>query len=139
MTLECENGKFDQIKIYPDSEPEELAFNFCIQNDLDCSTMKYITQEIKELLIQFKKNNDLKELSKQFFKQQKEIDKNIENDFDFSYNKNKFDNSKNKYNNEKNDFKKENGENLSFKIENDNSIDNKLIEKNNKFKENKKK
>ena len=56
MTLECENGKFDQIKIYPDSEPEELAFNFCIQNDLDCSTMKYITHEIKELLIQFKKN-----------------------------------------------------------------------------------
>ena len=138
MTLECENGKFDQIKIYPDSEPEELAFNFCIQNDLDCSTMKYITQEIKELLIQFKKNNDLKELSKHFFKQQKEIDKNFENDFDFSYNKNKFDNSKNNYNNEKNDFKKENGENLSFKIENDNSIDNKLIEKNNKFKENKK-
>ena len=138
MTLECENGKFDQIKIYPDSEPEELAFNFCIQNDLDCSTMKYITQEIKELLIQFKKNNDLQEFSEQFFKQQKEIDKNFENEiynnFDFNHhNKNKIENSNI---NEKSKFKNENGENLSFKIENDNNIDNKLIEKSNKYNEN---
>ena len=138
MTLECENGKFDQIKIYPDSEPEELAFNFCIQNDLDCSTMKYITQEIKELLIQFKKNNDLQEFSEQFFKQQKEIDKNFENEiynnFDFNHhNKNKIENSNI---NEKSKFKNENGENLSFKIENDNNIDNKIIEKSNKYNEN---
>ena len=124
MTLECENGKFDKIKIYPDSEPEELAFNFCIQNDLDCTTMKYITQEIKELLIQFKKNSDLQELSNQFFKQKGEVDKNFLNEFDNNLHFQNNDEIVNTNfilnNNDKNENFVKNKETLSFKIEEEN-------------------
>ena len=56
MTLEFEKGKYKKIKIFPDSDPTELAFNFCKDNNLDFATMKYINSEIENLVLKFKTN-----------------------------------------------------------------------------------
>ena len=63
MTLEFEKGKYKKIKIYPDSDPTELAFNFCKVNNFDFSTMKYINSEIENLLSKFKSNSNLEEFT----------------------------------------------------------------------------
>ena len=59
MTLEFEKGKHKKIKIFPDSDPTELAFNFCKDNNLDFATMKYINSEIENLVLKFKTNSNL--------------------------------------------------------------------------------
>ena len=61
MTLEDNDGKCKQIKIYQNSDPFELSYNFCKENNLDFESMKYITKNIKETIKRFrdKKKNDL--------------------------------------------------------------------------------
>ena len=54
MTLEDNFGKCKQIKIYQNSNPSELAFNFCKENNLDFSSMKYIKANIKSIVKKFK-------------------------------------------------------------------------------------
>ena len=63
MTLEFEKGKYKKIKIFPDSDPTELAFNFCKDNNLDFATMKYIDSEIENLVLKFKTNSNLEEIT----------------------------------------------------------------------------
>ena len=53
MTLEDNLGKCQQIKIYQNSNPSELAFNFCKENNLDFSSMKYIKSNIKTIIKKF--------------------------------------------------------------------------------------
>ena len=54
MTIELNQGKSSKIKIYPNSHPEQLAFDFCKTNNLDYSAMNYLTENIKLLLDSFK-------------------------------------------------------------------------------------
>ena len=56
MTLEDNLGKCQQIKIYQNSNPSELAFNFCKENNLDFSSMKYIKSNIKAIIKKFNEN-----------------------------------------------------------------------------------
>ena len=58
MTLEDNNGECKQIKIYENSNPSELAYNFCKENNLDYSSMKYIKKNIKEIQKKFKQNKN---------------------------------------------------------------------------------
>ena len=58
MTLEDISGKSKQIKIYQNSNPSELAYNFCKENNLDFSSMKYIKANIKSIV---KKFNDIRQ------------------------------------------------------------------------------
>ena len=53
IELNENNQKF--LKIYPDSKPEELAYEFCLENALDFESLKILTKEIKNALNQ---NND---------------------------------------------------------------------------------
>ena len=57
MTLEDGNGETQQIKIYKNSDPYELAYNFCKENNLDFESMKYIKRNIKILLKNLKRKN----------------------------------------------------------------------------------
>jgi len=52
MTVELEEGKSQAIKIYADSTPNELAFEFCKKNNLNITAMNYLTEQIKVLLDQ---------------------------------------------------------------------------------------
>ena len=56
MTLELEQGKAEQIKIYSDSEPSELAYAFCKEHDLDYNAHEYLSEKIEVLLNQYKDN-----------------------------------------------------------------------------------
>jgi len=50
MTIELEKGKSELIQIFIDSNPDELAFEFCKKNNLNLNAMKFLSSEIKDLL-----------------------------------------------------------------------------------------
>ena len=50
MTIELEKGKKDIVKIFANSSPEKLAFDFCKNNDLDHEAMIYLIDEIQALM-----------------------------------------------------------------------------------------
>ena len=53
MTLETNNGEYKQIKIYQNSDPFEISYNFCKDNNLDFESMKYVKKKIKEIIKKF--------------------------------------------------------------------------------------
>ena len=53
ITLEDNNGNFHQIKIFKNSDAEEIAFNFCKENNLDFKSMKFIKKNIKKIIKKF--------------------------------------------------------------------------------------
>ena len=73
MTLEFEKGKHKHIKIFPTSDPDELSFNFCKENNLDFTSMKYLKEEITKLLSKFAErkllysNNSIQEVEEENF------------------------------------------------------------------------
>ena len=52
MTLELEKGKPEKIKIYPDSDPMQIASNFCKEHNLDYNGLDYLRNKIETLLNQ---------------------------------------------------------------------------------------
>jgi hypothetical protein len=50
MTIELSRGQFETLDIYLDSIPEETAFEFCKNNNLDFKAMNYLILEINKLL-----------------------------------------------------------------------------------------
>ena len=105
MTLEDNLGKCKQIKIYQNSNPSELAFNFCKENNLDFSSMKYIKANIKSIVKKFKEqkqkllfningNNSIKEEDEEDYltegtMRSNEKGKNKENDDESNLKENK--------------------------------------------------
>ena len=57
LTLEDINGERQQIKIYKNSDAEEIAFNFCKKNNLDYKSMKYIKKNIQKIIEKFDEPN----------------------------------------------------------------------------------
>jgi hypothetical protein len=57
MTLEIE-GQSKTIKVYADSNPEELAYEFCRENNLDISALRYLAGELTNLVQKYKGKND---------------------------------------------------------------------------------
>lgn len=50
MTLELERGKSEKLKIFAESDPYELAVEFCRTNNLDQDAVKYLAGEIEKLI-----------------------------------------------------------------------------------------
>ncbi len=67
MILVIEIGENEKkfLKIYPDSKPEKLSYDFCLQNNLDFNSLQELTEEIKnalkqkEILIKSLSNNNI--------------------------------------------------------------------------------
>ena len=59
MTIELEIGKTEKIDIYQNSDPYNIANNFCIEHNLGISTFQYLKEKIEYLLDEFKSNNNL--------------------------------------------------------------------------------
>ena len=57
ITLEDNKGGHQQIKIFKNSDPSEIAFNFCKENNLDFKSMKYIQKNIQKIIEQFDEPN----------------------------------------------------------------------------------
>jgi hypothetical protein len=50
MTLELEEEKLEQIKIFSNSDPDQLAYTFCKEHNLDFSAMEYLKEKIDDLI-----------------------------------------------------------------------------------------
>ena len=60
LTIELEQGKTTELKIYINSIPEELSYDFCHQHNLDYHSLNYLTEQIKILITDHKtKQNSL--------------------------------------------------------------------------------
>ena len=85
LSLEIENGLIKQIKLFKNSNPEEVAFGFCKENNIDFSLMGQIKNEIEYLMNSYfqstKKEKDID--NNKYCNSQK--NKNNKNSF---YNKN---------------------------------------------------
>ena len=58
MTLALEKGKSEKIEIFANSDPSELAYNFCSKNNLDYSALDYLKEQITNLLESYAKNEN---------------------------------------------------------------------------------
>ena len=59
LTIELEICKTEKIDIYQNSDPYNIANNFCIEHNLGISTFQYLKEKIEYLLDEFKSNNNL--------------------------------------------------------------------------------
>ena len=57
MTLALEQGRSEKIEIYANSDPKELAYNFCRKNNLDFSALDYLKDQIANLLEAYEKQD----------------------------------------------------------------------------------
>ena len=145
MTLELEEEKFEQIKIFSNSDPDQLAYTFCKEHNLDFSAMEYLKEKIDNLIQKFKNKNDdsqieeveseinISESNNSTVKNSKIIlNKKIENN-------NKLDNQNNNYLN-KNDeftFNNERNYNVNDDIDDNNNKNNEKKDINNEENDNK--
>jgi len=67
MTLETNNGECKQIKIYKNSDPFELAYNFCKDNNLDFESMKYVKKNIKEIVKKFNEDDHYMTIGEEYY------------------------------------------------------------------------
>ena len=58
MTLALEQGKSEKIEIFSNSDPTELAYNFCSKNNLDYDALDYLKEQITNLLESYAKNEN---------------------------------------------------------------------------------
>ena len=58
MTLALEQGKSEKIEIFSNSDPSELAYNFCRRNNLDFNALDYLREQITSLLETYAKNEN---------------------------------------------------------------------------------
>ena len=57
MTLALEQGRSEKIEIFANSDPKELAYNFCRKNNLDFSALDYLKDQITKLLEAYEKQD----------------------------------------------------------------------------------
>ena len=62
LAIELGDKKKQLLNIYLDSKAEQLAYDFCLQNNLDFDSMQNLTEEIKNALSNYKNdpNQNLK-------------------------------------------------------------------------------
>ena len=58
MSLQLDDGKIAKIKIYSDSDPNELSQAFCLKNNLDPQAAEYLASQIQTLIEQFNNNEN---------------------------------------------------------------------------------
>ena len=59
LTIELEMGKTEKIDIYQNSDPYNIANNFCIEHNLGISTFQYLKEKIEYLIDEYKNNKNL--------------------------------------------------------------------------------
>jgi hypothetical protein len=99
LSIEIGNNQTKYLKIYTNSIASKLAYNFCLEYNLDYESLKKLTYEIKNLINETKNQHTTIKINKSFEKNMKKDDFNQSNK-----NKNKsMNNSPYKYNNKSND------------------------------------
>ena len=75
MTLELEKGKPEKLKIFLDSDPLQIATDFCKEHNLDYNGLDYLRKRIENLLNQ--NNINLVSSKKDNIKQFKKSEYNL--------------------------------------------------------------
>ena len=101
LSIELGDNEKKYLKIYNDSKPEELAYEFCSQNNLDYDSLQELTEEIRRAFNSTKVINNNVNLNMQKFNNQNnndnieynEIMQNINNNYNqqnqkFTFNEN---------------------------------------------------
>ena len=101
LSIELGDNEKKYLKIYNDSKPEELAYEFCSQNNLDYDSLKELTEEIRRAFNNTKVIKNNVNINMQKFNNQNnndnieynEIIQNINNDYNqqnqkFTFNEN---------------------------------------------------
>ena len=115
ITLEDSNGEHQQIRIFKNSDPSEIAFNFCKDNNLDFKSMKYIQKNIEKIIKQFDEpNHKLFFLDNSYSSIQELEEENLGSENTFK-SKNSIINENNYYK-DKNYIEKNNNENNIYNI-----------------------
>jgi len=65
LSIELGDKKKQLLNIYLDSKPEQLAYDFCLQNNLDFDSMQNLTEEIKNALSNYKGDTSNQEIKDQ--------------------------------------------------------------------------
>ena len=65
LSIELGDKKKQLLNIYLDSKPEQLAYDFCLQNNLDFDSMQNLTEEIKNALSNYKGESSNQEIKDQ--------------------------------------------------------------------------
>jgi hypothetical protein len=94
MTLEDNNGECKQIKIYQNSDPFELSYNFCKENNLDFESMKYVKKNIKEIIKKFNEDEHYIMVEEEYYEDEDEDED--EDEYKKKINNNELKNNKNK-------------------------------------------
>ena len=68
LSIEIGNNQTKFLKIYNNSIPSKLAYNFCLEHNLDYESLKRLTYEIKKLITE---SNKTTQLNKSFEKSNK--------------------------------------------------------------------
>ena len=134
MTLELEEEKFEQIKIFSNSDPDQLAYTFCKEHNLDFSAMEYLKEKIDDLIKKFKnKSNDsqIEEVESEInINESNSTIKNSKNLINKKIENNKLDNQNVNYLNKNDEFTFNNERNYNEnEIEDNNKINNDNNEK----------
>ena len=132
LTIELEKGRIEKLKIYSDSNADNLATNFCNNFTLDEKTYEYLKEKIEYLLNEYKKNKNIK-----IQKYSNEINNNLERESkEFEIEENKSDYFNN-YLDSKNKNKSNKKENNRSYISKGFDINNITLKKNNIIKQRK--
>ena len=79
LAIELGDKKKQLLNIYLDSKPEQLAYDFCLQNNLDFDSMQNLTEEIRNALSNYKnepQNQETKNKAPENVEDQNEKNKN---------------------------------------------------------------
>ena len=78
LAIELGDKKKQLLNIYLDSKPEQLAYDFCLQNNLDFDSMENLKEEIKNALANY--NADAANQNEKKENQEEVEQKNEENE-----------------------------------------------------------
>ena len=84
MTLALEHGKSEKIEIYENSDPAQLAYNFCSKNNLDFTALDYLKEQITNLLESYAKNENEEEFEKNIEQTGENFEENDNNNEDIN-------------------------------------------------------
>ena len=84
MTLALEHGKSEKIEIYENSDPAQLAYNFCSKNNLDFTALDYLKEQITYLLESYAKNENEEEFEKNIEQTGENFEENDNNNEDIN-------------------------------------------------------
>lgn len=75
LAIELGDQNKKQLKIYPNSNPDQLAYDFCLQNNLDYESLQNLTAEIKNVL----NNNKSEGQNEEYLNSHQEVSENKNN------------------------------------------------------------